>query len=74
MNSPQLSALWLRLSLQNKRLEQLNRDLKGQLAVSQEQKAGLAAAVEQWANANGLKLGDVENRSTTNRGAWLNWR
>ena len=62
MNSPQLSALWLRLSLQNKRLEQLNRDLKGQLAVSQEQKAGLAAAVEQWANANGLKLGDVENQ------------
>ncbi len=62
MGPPQLNALWLRLSLQNKRLEQLNRDLKGQLAVSQEQKAGLAAAIEQWAAANGLKLGDVETQ------------
>jgi len=62
MGPPQLNALWLRLSLQNKRLEQQNRELRGQIAVAQEQKAGLAAAVADWASDNGLKIADVENQ------------
>lgn len=60
----QIEAMLRRLSLQNKHLEQENRELRNELATAQSQKSDdLAEAMAEWARANGFDP-TVANKQT----------
>jgi tetratricopeptide (TPR) repeat protein len=59
----QIEAMLHRLSLQNKHLEQANREVKGELAAAQSQKPDdLTAAMREWATANGFAVEDADKQ------------
>ncbi len=59
----QIEAMLHRLSLQNKHLEQANREAKGELAAAESQKPDdLSAAMKQWAAANGFAQEEADKQ------------
>jgi tetratricopeptide (TPR) repeat protein len=58
----QIEAMLHRLSLQNKHLEQANREVKGELAAQSQKPDDLTAAMREWATANGFAAEDADQQ------------
>jgi len=62
LGDAQIEKMLHRLLLQNNAKSQEIRALKGKLALADSQKAELAAAMTEWANANGFAVADVDKQ------------